>query len=107
MRCSGCRKIGWRFWATCFFVQLQPWLPGGNPEAWIEILHRVETLDIATAVPGHGAVGTLANSASLRGYIETLLNLTREAAASGQAWDDFKQQTDAHDLCVLGESQLP
>ncbi len=80
------------FLGDLLFVQLQPWLPGGNPEAWIEILQRVETLDIATAVPGHGAVGTLADCASLRGYIETLLSLTREAVASGQTWDDFKQQ---------------
>lgn len=80
------------FLGDLLFVNLQPWLPGGNPEEWIDILRRVETLDIATAVPGHGPVGTLADSAAIRSYIETLLRLTEEAISAGQAWDDFKQQ---------------
>jgi cyclase len=79
------------FLADLLFVNLQPWLPGGNPEAWIEILRRVEALDIATAVPGHGPVGTLADCAALRSYIHALLRLIREASSGGQAWDDFKQ----------------
>ncbi|HEY7358255.1 MAG TPA: MBL fold metallo-hydrolase, partial [Ktedonobacterales bacterium] len=80
------------FLADLLFVDLQPWLPGGNPEEWMGILRRVEALDIATAVPGHGPLGTLADSARLRGYIDALLALTKEAISAGQAWDDFKQQ---------------
>ena len=80
------------FLGDLLFVGLQPWLPGGNPEEWIDILRRVETLDIATAVPGHGVVGTLTDSAALRSYIETLLGLTRQAVSNGQSWDEFKQR---------------
>jgi hypothetical protein len=42
-------------------------------------------------VPGHGPLGTLADSTTLRGYIDALLSLTREAIGAGQAWDEFKQ----------------
>ncbi len=80
------------FLGDLLFVNLQPWLPGGDPEAWVSILQRVETLDIAAAVPGHGAVGTLADCAALRDYLDTLLAMTREAISAGQSWDEFKQQ---------------
>lgn len=86
------------FLGDLLFVRLQPWLPGGNPEEWIDILQRVETLDIATAVPGHGPVGTLADSAALRNYIDTLLNRIREATSGGQSWDDFKQTDMFHQM---------
>ncbi|HEY7358663.1 MAG TPA: MBL fold metallo-hydrolase [Ktedonobacterales bacterium] len=79
------------FLADLLFVDLQPWLPGGDPEEWLDVLRRVETLDIAVAVPGHGPLGTLADSTTLRGYIDALLSLTREAIGAGQAWDEFKQ----------------
>ncbi len=80
------------FLGDLLFVNLQPWLYGGNPEEWVNILQQVETLDIVTAVPGHGPVGTLADSAAVRRYIETLLHLTDEAISAGQAWDELKQQ---------------
>jgi cyclase len=80
------------FFGDLLFVNLQPWLYGGNPEAWIDILQRAETLDIATAVPGHGPVGTLADAAAVRHYIETLLHLTEQAISAGHTWDEFKQQ---------------
>jgi cyclase len=79
------------FLGDLLFVKLQPWLPGGNPEEWIDILRRVEALDIASAVPGHGPVGTLADCAALRDYIAALLEMTREALKTGLAWDEFKQ----------------
>ncbi len=79
------------FLGDLLFVNLQPWLPGGNPEAWLDILRRVEALDIAIAVPGHGAVGTLADSAALRDYLDTLLSMTQAAVKTGQSWDEFKQ----------------
>jgi glyoxylase-like metal-dependent hydrolase (beta-lactamase superfamily II) len=80
------------FLGDLLFVNLQPWLPGGNPDEWIEILQRVAALDIVTAVPGHGPVGTLAECTALQDYITTLLDMTRAAISSGQSWDEFKQQ---------------
>ncbi|HEY7349695.1 MAG TPA: MBL fold metallo-hydrolase [Ktedonobacterales bacterium] len=79
------------FLGDLLFVNLQPWLPGGNPEEWLDILRRVEALDIANAVPGHGLIGTLADCAALRDHIAALLDMTREAIRSGQSWDEFKQ----------------
>lgn len=82
------------FLGDLLFVKLQPWLPGGNPEEWRAILRRVEALDIATAVPGHGPLGTLADCAALRDYIAALLEITREGLKTGLAWDEFKQTDD-------------
>ena len=32
MRCSGCRKMGWRFWATCFLCNCNPGCPVATPK---------------------------------------------------------------------------
>jgi glyoxylase-like metal-dependent hydrolase (beta-lactamase superfamily II) len=53
--------------ADLLFIQVQPWLPDGDPEEWVRILERIEALDIATAIPGHGPLrSALGSSAPLR-----------------------------------------
>lgn len=61
----------------------------GNANEWLRILMRVERLDIATLVPGHGPVGTLADCTTTRQYIADLRALAEDVAVrAGGSEDD-------------------
>ena len=53
-------------------------------EEWDTILERIESLDIAVAVPGHGSPGTLADVATLRRYLSDMETLVDEAIVRGE-----------------------
>jgi glyoxylase-like metal-dependent hydrolase (beta-lactamase superfamily II) len=46
--------------------------PGGYIEDWIEYLERIEQLDFDILAPGHGRMGTKADIASFRNYMQEL-----------------------------------
>src|SRR5262249_35780232 len=52
--------------ADLLTVGTHPWLGHGDPEEWLRILDRIGALDIGTAVPGHGPVGTAADFAPIQ-----------------------------------------
>ena len=68
-------------------VRTHPFFAGDAAE-WLRILERVEQLDIATLVPGHGQVGTLADCATTRRYIGELRALAEALARAGGTADD-------------------
>ncbi len=70
---------GVAFLADLLFVKAHPWLRGGDAEEWDRILRRIETLEIAKAVPGHGPVGTLADAALVRQYLADLRQIAENA----------------------------
>ena len=47
------------FASDLVFVQSHPYLPDGDPEAWIEVLEGAEAWEADRVVPGHGPVGTM------------------------------------------------
>jgi glyoxylase-like metal-dependent hydrolase (beta-lactamase superfamily II) len=55
----------------------------GDADTWLRILERIMRLDVQWLVPGHGAVGTLADCEQARQYIVDLQALAREVAARG------------------------
>lgn len=67
------------FLGDLLFVRSHPWLGHGHPENWVAILERIETLDVRTAVPGHGPVGVRADCARVRQYIADVGDLAHEA----------------------------
>ena len=69
------------------FVQSHLWMGHGNPDDWLRAIERLETLDLQTVVPGHGPLGTRADFATEREYIQAVLKLARKAIASGQTAD--------------------
>lgn len=75
------------FMGDLLFVQSHLWMGHGNPDEWLRIIDRLETLDLETVVPGHGPLGTKANLAAERGYIQALLKLAEEAVKSGKTAD--------------------
>jgi len=61
------------------------WLPD-----WIDSLKRVETMDFDILLPGHGAVGTKADVAAFRGYMEALWTGVGDAVKAGRSVDEAK-----------------
>ena len=54
-------------------VGSHPWVGDGDTEHWIEILEAFEARGPRQIVPGHGPVGSRADLAPLRRYLEALL----------------------------------
>ena len=65
-------------------VKMHPSFGQANLEQWDEILERIEALDIQSAVPGHGPVGTLDDVAALRQYLGDMEMLVDEAIVRGE-----------------------
>ncbi|HLV99301.1 MAG TPA: MBL fold metallo-hydrolase [Ktedonobacterales bacterium] len=71
------------FMGDLLFVQSHLWLGHGSPAEWLRILRQVAEIDLTTAVPGHGPVGTPADFPAAARYIETMQQLVGDAIASG------------------------
>ena len=59
---------------------------------WIALLERMEAMDVATVVPGHGEVGVAALIGEVREYLEYVRGSVNEAAADGATLDEVKSQ---------------
>ena len=59
---------------------------------WLALLERMEALEAATVVPGHGEVGDPALIADVREYLEYVRRRVDEAATNGVSLDDAKSQ---------------
>ena len=65
-------------------VRTHPSFGQADLEEWDVILEQIAALDIATFVPGHGPVGTLADVATLRQYLSEMETLVDEAIVRGE-----------------------
>ena len=77
------------FLGDLLFVQAHPSLWSTSPDGWINILGQIESLDLVTAVPGHGPVGTLADVSALKRYWEEMRAHAESLAQSGASADDI------------------
>ena len=59
------------------FDSRRPFLRHANAAQWVEVLQKLEELDLQRAVPGHGAVMEARDVHNLRVYFETLLKAPR------------------------------
>ena len=62
------------FLGDLLFIQNQPWLGDGDPDALLAYADSIKKLDIRVAVPGHGPVGTLDDFPAMVEYIEAVHN---------------------------------
>src|SRR5260221_11476855 len=76
------------FMGDLLFVGTHPWLPDGSPQEWNRILELARQLDIRTAVPGHGALGTRDDFTPVQRYITDLTQLALQVARSGGSAGD-------------------
>ena len=58
---------------------------------WIEALRKVESLDFDILAPGHGPLGTKADVADNRRYLEELQAAVIAASRQGKSVDEMKQ----------------
>ncbi|MEQ8356549.1 MAG: MBL fold metallo-hydrolase [Kiloniellaceae bacterium] len=57
---------------------------------WMEAIRRVEAIDFDILVPGHGDMGTKADAADHRGYLEALYAEVLAAARAGKSVEEMK-----------------
>jgi cyclase len=60
-------------------VGFHPVLNDGNPDAWVQILAKVEMLQLSTIIPGHGVVGTGQDVLMMLQYITDLQQMVAYA----------------------------
>lgn len=63
------------------------WLPD-----WMDSLKRVEAMDFDILLPGHGAVGSKADVAAYRGYMEALWSAVGDAVKAGKSVEQAKAE---------------
>lgn len=74
------------FMGDLLFVQTHPSLfEESDPEKWIQILKKADSLDIDIAVPGHGSIGNKENISAVIEYINGL----GEEAGSGKSMGEI------------------
>lgn len=69
-----------------------PFMGDGYPEEWVKTLQRLEQLDFAHMVMGHGDVADREWLRFFRGYIADLVEAVRREAAAGAALDEIKRR---------------
>lgn len=79
---------GVAFLGDLLFVACHPFLADGNPVALLDYLARIEQLNLATFVPGHGPVGTKTDITRLTGYLNSLMQSTTALIADGGSAED-------------------
>jgi glyoxylase-like metal-dependent hydrolase (beta-lactamase superfamily II) len=57
---------------------------------WVEAVRRVEAIDFDILVPGHGPIGTKADAADHRAYLEDLYAAVLEAARAGWSLEEMQ-----------------
>ena len=66
---------GVAFVADLVVIDTHPWVGHGDVRRWLEILARLEELDLVALVPGHGPVGLSDDIALMRAYLDQIQRL--------------------------------
>jgi glyoxylase-like metal-dependent hydrolase (beta-lactamase superfamily II) len=74
------------------FFASQPFMVYCDPHAWIAQLDDMKQWDVETYVPGHGLLGTKADVALQKQYIQVLDELVTRVIKAGGAVEDALQQ---------------
>ncbi|MBN1937699.1 MAG: MBL fold metallo-hydrolase [Anaerolineae bacterium] len=74
------------------FFDRQPFMPFGDPEAWVQQIEQMLAWDVEVFVPGHGPVGGKTHLKREQEYITTIETMVREAIAAGRSLDDLLKQ---------------
>jgi len=80
------------FCGDLLFVRCHPYLGDGDPQAWLSVLDRLESLVPEVYVPGHGPVGEREDLRKMQLYIRTLMQRAEEVVARGGTEEDAAGQ---------------
>lgn len=75
----------------------------GHIGRWIEVCRRVEAMDVDVVVPGHGPVGTRADVARMRRYLELIHREARVAFDEGAPPEEAARRIPLGDYADWGE----
>ncbi len=75
------------FLGELFDNQYFPRVGGRDVHRWIEVLQQVESWDVDTYIPGHGAPGTKKDVAEFRGFLQWLVASVESRLKQGQTPD--------------------
>ena len=67
-------------------IETHPTMGHGDAEQWLVILERIEALEPAVIVPGHGRVGTARDVEPLRAYLASMLADHDRPPEPGWTW---------------------
>jgi len=73
---------------------LHPFMGEGDLLEWIEVLMRIEKMDVERIVPGHGDVCGLDSVTRLRQYFEEMTGRVRDLIGQGCGRDEVEQRVD-------------
>lgn len=76
------------FMGDLFFKESHLWMGHGDPDEWLRILKEISAIDLKTAVPGHGPVGTPEDFITNVRYIEAIQHIFGEAIKSGKSLEE-------------------
>lgn len=69
---------------------------------WIDAVKKVEAMDFDILVPGHGPMGTKADVAEHRKYLQALYDAVLAAARKGQSLDEMKSSITLEEFANMG-----
>jgi len=69
---------------------------------WIDAVQQVEAMDFDILVPGHGPMGTKADAAEHRRYLQALYGAVLDGARKGQSLDDMKKSITLDEFKNMG-----
>lgn len=87
------------------FYYVTPLAFEGHIGSWLGVCDRVDGLDIATVVPGHGPAGGKEMLREMRGYLETIREQARAAFDAGRPEEEATRRVDLGDYASWGEPE--
>jgi glyoxylase-like metal-dependent hydrolase (beta-lactamase superfamily II) len=78
--------------------------PDANPENWVKTLVRLEQMDVATLIPGHGPIGNRGSVQPQRKYLAAMIDGVRAGIARGQSADEVAQSLDLTEFHPNGDN---
>ena len=77
----------------------------GHIGSWLGVCDRVDGLDVATVVPGHGPVSGKEMLREMRSYLETIREQARDAFDTGLPEEEATRSVDVGDYASWGEPE--
>ncbi len=77
--------------------------PDADPDNWLKALDRLNEMDVATLIPGHGPIGNHASILPQRKYLAALIDGVKAGISKGQSADALASSLDLTNFHPNGE----
>jgi cyclase len=83
-----------------FTSESQPSMANCMPLEWVQSLKKIEAMDIAVVVPGHGKVCGMKDVIEFRRFIEDAIDVVRDAASKGMSKEEAADKISFENLRI-------